>query len=1025
MAERISTILTITFVLLLFNGIANAQQNTVSGTVRDDSTGSPLPGVNIKVKGTTTGTTTNGSGHYSLNVPSLQDTLIFSYIGYKTRTVPINGRTTINLSLKSQTIAGQQMVVVGYGKQKKSELTGSVGSINSKSLQQSSPTNVQEGLEGKIAGVSVTRGSGRPGGNPEIRIRGFNSISGSNTPLFVVDGVIINNARLANQTSPLDYINPQNIKSINVLKDASATAIYGARGANGVVVITTKQPNKNRISYNGSVSMGYLPREIPVLNSKQFFHVKETAYQNAQKYGLKGSIPDPKTIEKKFTSGPSKLFNSQLQPIYSTNWQKKGTRTAISYNHHLSFGGGGNNTNYSVSLGYNNQEGIMLASLSKSYSGRAVVNTKVNDWMTAGGSINYDYEYQQQPQPIPDGGTSPPRQILETPPFLPVKFPNGQYAKPINYPGMDGGGQPVEISYKRQHRLHTNNVIGNAHLKIHLAKGLQFKSTLGLNITDQKDHYFAAPGLQWISTHGNASVSDHNIKSWQEEDQLTYQTNFSGNQSFKGLLAASWQKVHSYYFGASVSSLNSLFYRTNNLGAASVSGIPNSNASSYALNSYFARINYSINSKYNFTVTGRFDGSSKFAKANQYGFFPSGAFAWNISNENFLKNNSTISNLKLRLSYGITGNSRIPNYRTVNQLGNYSYDFNKKLVSGVGIGTLANSSLKWEKDKQADIGIDLGLFSGRLSLTSDVYYKKSTNLLLNAPIPATSGYTSVIRNIGSMENRGLEITLNTTNIRKSNFSWSTHFNISMNRNKVLKLVGGQPIYTFAGIIKEGQPVNSFYGYVNLGTWNTSQAKQAARYGRKPGDIHFADLNNDGKINTHDKKIIGNGLPKGEGSLINTFNYKSFQLVVNLQYEYGNQVDWLTRYELLDRTGIANSFAEVLNAWTPNHQNTNIAQVRPDAGYVKPAENKSSWIFNGSFIRGKRILLAYHFPQNLINKWNIKKLRIYVAADNLFLITSYPGFDPEVNGFRGGFNKGIDQFAYPKPRSFQFGLNFSL
>jgi TonB-linked SusC/RagA family outer membrane protein len=1024
MEKYISALALLIFCLLLSTITVHAQQKTVSGTVTDAQTDSTLAGVNILVVGTSTGTATDADGHYELQVKSLQDTLRFSFIGYKTKRIPIHGQTTVDAALSPSVISGQQMVVVGYGTQKRSHLTGSVGSVGTESIEQSSPLNVQGALEGKIAGVQVVQTSGRPGGKPRVRIRGFTSITGSNNPLYVVDGVIVNNADLGNGTSPIDYMDPKNIESINVLKDASSTAIYGARGANGVVIITTKHPEGNQISYTGSVSMSQLPREIPVLSAEQFVKLRNIAWDNAEKYGLENSISDPR----KLRANHPKLFNSQGQPIYNTNWQKAGTQTGISTDHHLTFGGGGENTNYGVSLGFNDQNGIMLESLSKSYTGRVYVNSEINSRITADGSINYSLTNQRQPKPVGGGGSNPPRQILETPPFLPVKFPNGQYANPIDYPEMDGGPQAVKLAYQRQTNLKTNNILGNANLNIHIVKGLDFKSTLGFNITDQKNKFFAAQGLQWVSVHGDASIADNNIKSWQQEDQLTYQTNFSGNQSFKALLAASWQQVTDFNFSTSVSDLNTLFYKYNNLGAASTKHTPASNKSAYSLNSYFARVNYSLNDKYNFTVTGRFDGSSKFSEANRYGFFPSGAFAWDISNENFLKDNSTISNLKMRLSYGITGNSQIPNYRTINQLGNYSYLFHDKLVSGVGLSTLANAELKWEKDKEADIGIDLGLFSGRLSFTGDIYYKKSSNILLDAPIPATSGYTSVIRNIGSMRNQGIELALKTINIRKPNFTWSTNFNISMNRNKVLHLVGGQDIINegqTGRIIRKGEAVNSFWGYKILGTYGTDQKKEAAKYGYKPGDLIFADLNNDGEINANDETIIGNGLPKGQGSLINTFNYKNFHLLINLEYEYGNDVDWGTRYELFDRTGIANSFAGVMNAWTPDHQNTMVPQIRPDAGYIKPSANKSTWIYNGSFIRGKRVRLSYTFSQNEISNWGFTKLSVYMAADNLFLITAYPGFDPEVSSISGNFTQGIDMFAYPKPRTFQLGLSFSL
>ncbi len=995
-------------------------QSQISGTVKD-SLGNALIGVTVQVKGTTTGTTTDANGHFTIEALD-NATLVFSYVGYQDKEVTLNGQNTINVVLYSSATGLNEVIVIGYGTQKKSDLTGSVGSVDAKSIEESSPSNVQEALQGKVPGVSVSLSSGRPGGAPSIHIRGFTSITGSNNPLYVVDGVIINESGLTNSTSPIDYLNPQDIESISVLKDASATAIYGSRGANGVVIITTKQPKKSEVRYSGSISIGTLPREIPVLNSEEFLQLEDIAYQNAAKFGLQGTIKDPVA---KRASRPD-LFDSNGNPLYNTNWQKEGTRTAISHEQQLSFSGGDQNTNYGGSLGYNSQQGIILASYSKKYSGRFYVNSKINKWLTTGGSINYVLSNQSYPQAFGNTGLVPSRQIIESLPIIPVRYPDGSFGNNKDYPGMDGGGQPVRLSQQKGRHLKTNNAIGNAYLKFHLAEGLDFKTTLGINSTTQEYKYFAAPNLQWISTDGNASVSNTSIGSWQEESQLTYNTQISDNQTFSGLIAASWQKVTSFSSGASVSDLNTLFYKYNNLGAASTSSIPTSGRNQHTLNSYFGRINYAINDKYLFTATGRFDGSSRFAKSNRYGFFPSGAFAWHLSNESFLKDNATVSNLKLRISYGITGNSNIPNYRIDSKLGNYSYIFGGNLVSGVGVGSLANSNLKWEKDKEVDFGIDLGLMKGRISFTGDIYYKKSSNILLDAPIPASSGYTSVIRNIGDMENRGIELSLHTRNIVNPNFSWTTTFNISMNRNKVLFLVGGQDILGSGHtIIREGESVNSFYGYLTMGVWSTKQKDEAAVYGELPGDIIFEDMNNDGAINTLDMTIIGNGLPKGYGSLINTFNYKSLQLLINLQYEFGNDVAWESRYSFIDRTGIANSLREVLNAWTPDHQNTSIPQIRPNAGYVKPQEGKDSWIYNGSFIRAKRIMLSYQFPSELARRIDMKNINVFIAADNLFLIADYPGFDPETSSYSGNFTKGVDYYSYPKARTFQFGLSFSL
>ncbi len=843
----------------------------------------------------------------------------------------------------------------------------------------------------------------------------------------MVDGVVLNTANLSNGTSPIDYLDPGNIESIEVLKDASATAIYGARGANGVVLVSTKTPSQegSRISYDGSFSTGTLPNKIDLLNSEEYLRIEDIAYQNAAKYGLAGSVVDPATKR----TDP-RLFDSTGNPLYDTNWQEEAYRTAISNNHNLSFSGGDNNNSYVVNLGYRNEEGLLLESFLKRYSGRLAVDNQINDWITAGGTINYSVQEASQPRAVGAGGITPTRSVLQALPITPVRYPDGSFGRTLDYPGVEGGAQPVRLVNETTRLLDGTNMLGNAYANIELADGLALRTTFGVNIIDQEVKYYAGHDLQFISENGDASISDERHTSWQFENYLTYETDFADNHSFTGLLGASWERVDNFSSSAAAEDFIDDYFKYNNLGIASNPRPPGSNAGAHSLNSYFARINYTIDSKYLFTLTGRADGSSRFSEDNQYAFFPSGALGWRISEEKFMQDVSFISNLKLRTSYGLTGNSDIPSYRTVTGLGNYAYIVNGQRVSGVGIARMANPSLKWEKNSQFDAGIEIGLLENRISFEGDIYYKKSEDMLLNAPVPASSAYSTVIRNIGSMENRGIELALNTNNITKADFSWSTSFNISMNRNKVLHLTGGQDIIqggnpvTGNRIIREGEPINSFYGYIQLGTWNTDQAEQAAEYNRLPGDIRYRDINDDGAINEDDRVIIGNGSPDGYGSLINNVAYKNFELTVNLQFMYGNDISWGTKATSQDRTGITNVFSKVLDAWTPDNQDTPVPQIRPTAGYVD-RETSTGRIYDGSFIRGRNILLAYNLPSNIIDKWNFQNVRIQASMQNFFLITDYPGYDPEVSTSTSNFSQGVDLYSYPKPRVFQLGLSFSL
>ncbi len=1005
----------------------SALQQTISGKVTDGENGDPLPGVNVLAKSTTTGTVTDIDGNYRLTVNDEVTTLVFSSIGYVSEEVEINGRSAINLTLMPNVQSLDEIVVVGYGTQQKSDMTGSIGSVDKEVFQQLAPTNLQQGLAGRVAGVNVTQNSGRPGGRPVIRIRGNSSVTGPNEPLYVVDGVILPVTSLSNGTSPIDFLDPGNIESIEVLKDASATAIYGARAANGVILVTTKAPRHDggRLTYDGSFSMGVLPSKIDLLNSEEFLLVENLAYQNAEKYGLAGSAIDPATKR----TDP-RLFDAVGNPLYDTDWQEEGFRTAISNRHNLAYSGGDEKSSYAFNLGYRNEEGILLKSSLERFSGRLMIDTQVKDWLTVGTSLNYSAQNESQPKAVGAGGITPTRSILQAPPIIPVRYPDGTFGRTLDYPGMEGGAQPVRLVNETKRLLNSANTIGNAYANIKLAEGLTFRSTVGVNLIDQEVNYYAGDQLQFISENGEASISDERLTSWQYENYLTYETSITEKHVFTGLLGTSWQRVSSFSSSASAQDFLDDYFEFNNLGVASNPRPPTSGTNAYSLNSYFARINYTINSKYLATLTGRVDGSSRFSENNKYALFPSGALGWRISEENFMQDVPAISNLKLRTSYGLTGNSEIPNYRTVAGLGNYSYIIGGERVSGIGLDRMANPDLKWEKSSQFDIGVEIGFLDDRISLEGDVYYKRTDDMLLDAPVPATSSYSTVIRNIGSMENRGVELALRATNIIKANFSWSTSFNISMNRNEVLKLTGGQDIIqggnpvTGNRIIREGEAVNSFYGFVQLGTWNTDEADQAAQYNRLPGDIRYQDINNDGAINDQDRVIIGNGLPDGYGALINTFTYKNLELMVDIQFMYGNDVSYDTKATSQDRTGITNVFADVLNAWTPDNQDTFVPEIRPTAAY-RDRQTSTGRIYDGSFFRGRNVMLAYTVPSNTISKWGISNLRVQASIQNFFLLTDYPGYDPEVSSSTENFSQGVDLYSYPKPRVFQLSLSCTL
>jgi TonB-linked SusC/RagA family outer membrane protein len=1021
--RKLKFILALPFILLSITS-ALAQSTALSGKVVDEK-GEGLPGVTILVKGTTNGTTTDAGGSFSLNVPNEGSTIIASFVGYLSQEVPINGRTTLNITLASDTKALDEIIVVGYGTQKKSDVTGAVSSVKAETLEERPSANLTQALAGRVTGANVSVNSGRPGGAANIRIRGNTSVSVTNNPLYVVDGVILNVTNLGNGTSPIDYMNPNDIASIEVLKDASATAIYGARGANGVILVTTKRGSKDggRVNYDTYFSVGTMARKIDLLNSREFLMVEEGAYQNAEKFDPEGwaagKYVDPRTKR----TNPL-LFDANGNPLYDTDWQKEASQKALTQNHQLSFTGGSDKSSFGAYLGYRDEEGVMRESWLKRYSGRFVFDSQIKSWLKVGGSLGYNDQQEKQLDLQGEGGITAMRQVLEALPIIPIKYPNGgTWAGNADYPGMEGGDHPVQVAAERRYILKTQNTLGNLYTSIQITKDLELRTVLGTNIINQAINYHGGRELNYISKDqgGVAYVQNQRHNSWQFENYLTYNKRISANHSLTGLLGLSWQHVDVFTARAQSQNFQDDYFQYNNLGAGATTVAPTSSATAYGLNSYFGRVNYNIKEKYLVTLTGRADGSSKFGSENRYAFFPSAALAWRVSEESFLKGTPVISDLKLRTSYGVTGNSEINAYQAEAGMGNYEIILNGVRSIGVGVSRLANPNLQWEKTHQVDAGLELGLFNNRLALEVDVYRKKTTDMLLSAPVPSSSGYTTVTRNIGSMENKGVEFGLNTVNISAGSFTWSTTFNISINKNKVLALTGGDDIFSGRGIIREGEPVGSFFGYVRQGTWSTAEADQAAKYLRLPGDVKYQDVNNDGQINDRDRVIIGKGIPDGFGSFINTFKYNNFDLMLDLQFMYGNDVSLASQHSAEDRQGIANSFATVLNAWTPENQNTSIAQWRPiPAGY--DTFDDSHRVQDADFIRGRNLLLGYNFKAGVTEKLRINRLRVYASLQNFFLITKYEGYDPEVATSGGTFDQGLALYDYPKARVFMVGLN---
>jgi TonB-linked SusC/RagA family outer membrane protein len=1015
----------------------------ITGKVLDEN-GLPLPGATVLVEGTTAGTVTNIDGEYTITVPD-GAVLLFSYIGYTPTRVESGTQTVINITLKVDSTSLEEVLVIGYGTVKKSDLTGSVGSVGADALMERPAPSLNQALAGRVSGVQVSSNSGRPGGRTNVRIRGFSSINSSNNPLYVVDGVQLPMGNQDQMGQAIDYINPNDVISVEVLKDASSTAIYGSRGANGVILITTKKgkSGEGTVTYNVDFSVATIgPNRPRVLNAKEYMAVEDLAWKNMEKYDPNGwKLGRFANLNPALRRTDPRVFDSQGNPLFDTDWLKETTQNKLSQNHQLGFTGGNERTTYSLSLNYRDDQGLVKTSELARYSTRFTIDDQVKSWLKVGATLSYN----SQSENLVDINDAVARQMVEDFPFLPVRYADGTFADNRDYPFAEGTFSSMHRLSGRRYVLNTQTTLGSIYSNIKIADGLEMRTVLGVNVLTQERNQSTTATLA-IAQNGTASRDMRKESFWSLENYLTYNKVFADRHAVTGLLGISWQETNINTMGASIQNFATDFFSYNNLGAGSLVPAVRSNAGREALQSYFGRVNYSLDGKYLFTATGRADGSSKFGENYKYSFFPSVALAWRISEEGFLKGNNKISNLKVRGSHGLTGNSEIPAYSSLPLLSaDYRAVLNEVQVGGTGILRLANPNLRWEKTTQSDIGVELGLFNNKITFEVDLYYRKTTDMLLDAPVPRSSGFATIRSNVGSMENKGIELTLNTVNVESEVFTWNTSFNLSANRNKVLSLatpadifgVGGPNFTNPTNIIRVGEQVGSFWGLERLGIWSEAERAQAAemvsyRGGLTmlPGDVKYNDVNKDGVINDNDRMIIGNGNPDFWGAMSNTFRYKNLDFTIELMYMIGNDILDMTLHPSEDRQGLANSYRSVLNAWTPQNQNTMIAEIRESrAGHVTNVD--SHWIKDGSFLRGRNALLGYTFPQHLCDRIKVDRLRAFSTVQNFFLLTGKDvNGDPETAPVSGGnannvFSNGMNWHSYPRPTTFMLGLQITL
>ncbi|GHT17060.1 SusC/RagA family TonB-linked outer membrane protein [Bacteroidia bacterium] len=1049
------------FLFLMFPVLALAQNVTVSGSVTDKG-GESLPGVTVAVAGTTNATMTDIDGNYKiLNVPQ-NGALIFSFVGYRQQTININGRNLINVILEESATMLDEVVAVGYGTMKRSDLTGAVTSITSDAIQKSVPTSLDQVLQGRAAGVQVQQNSGAPGASTSIRIRGINSLNATTEPIFVIDGVVIQRGNTESaETNPLASINPADIESMDILKDASATAIYGAQASNGVIIVNTKRGKKGEavVNYTGYVGLQELPKHVAVLDLQQYATLRN---QKADLDLLTGN-------------------NSFVRPDLlgkGTDWQSELFNLAMMYNHNLSISGGGDKATYSLSAGYSNQDGIAEGSGFRRLSLSGSLDAQVKEWVRAG--VNFGISNTNQKLTVSE--ESLVLIAVKSSPMVPVRMPDGTYgATESSYMGQN----PIARAKLIDNHQFSSGARANTFLELAPKglKGLSYRTEFSFDLNFYNSfvfvptYYIAA--WDYAATNTKTDAKQYNVYySWR--NILTYDRTFGLNK-ITAMLGQEMSKSTWDNLNGSVSGFPTNGVTDPNLGVKieGYGGYTGANS----LLSYFGRLFYSYNDKYMLTATLRRDGSSKFAPQNRWGWFPSFAGAWRISQESFLKDNETVSNLKLRAGWGLVGNQNVPNHLWLPVYESVASPW----TAGLRASNTPNENLVWESTSSANLGFDLSLLRNRIDLVFDLYYKKTNNLLMEASLPAfvgTSGTGSAGNpwvNLGSLENKGFEVTLNTQNVATKNFSWNTNVVFSLNRNKVLSLntatgddVRSIPDYSWGesgtSVINRsvvGQPIGQFYGYEVIGrfekatdfymlnekgevvrtpvtTDNTNLLPIDEKAGVWIGDLMYRDIDGDGKITASDKTFIGNPEPKFTYGINNNFTWKNWDLGIQLVGAYGNDVyNYYRRYMDNPYFNNSNLFVAALDyaqldlivaSKGNDYRNVKIVGGDPHAprlsmGRLSSAHNfqiSDRFVEDGSYLRIQNVSLGYNLPSDLLKQMKINQLKLYVNVQNLYTFTKYSGFDPEIGVQGSGTTRttGVDAGRYPSPRIYTFGVNLT-
>lgn len=984
-----------------------SQTKTITGKISDEK-GSPLSGVTVTAKGTTQSSATSDNGTFTLQLPNNVKTVVLSSVGYADQEIDVNGKLAINVSLQTAARQLNEVVVVGYGTQRKTDLTGALTSISTKEFAQQPVTRVDQILQGRAAGVQVTNAGGAPGSDTRVRIRGANSVLGNNDPLYVVDGFV---------GADFSIINPNDIETIQILKDASSTSVYGSRGANGVVIITTKKGTKGgfKVTYDGQASTSEVTKKWDVMNAYDFATIANT------RSSALGTSPIYTQAEAdKFKTNPG------------TNWQDLVFRRSTGQQHQLSFSGGGEKTTYLISANYLDQKGIVQNTSYKRYTFRSNINSQLTDNFALRFNITGS-RIQNHNTGLQSGTGNPIVGALAWSPTTPAYDAQGNIT--ASDPTGSVASSPVALLYDRVNDDNRNvvNAIGGVNYKLPV-KGLSADLQYAVNYGSGQGAYFNGV----VVSRGNPGAGRSTAEQWtlQSTSSLNYIRTFNDVHNISAVVVFETQKFTDNSFSAAGNTLKFPelgYYNLPLAGSYSVG----SGFTQWTLLSYLARVNYSYKDKYLLTAAVRRDGSSKFQEGNKYSTFPSIGVGYNLSQEDFIKDLNVFSNLKLRGSWGMTGSQAINPYATLSAYNTWApVAFNNGgVVSGIQLGNPGNLNLKWETTKQSDVGLEVGLLKGKITLEGDYFVKNTSDLLLNQALPSYAGGGTQTKNVGEIQNKGFEISLGLNVSRSKDFNWTSNFNVSTVKNRVVSLgniapriaqgtnVGAGMSTTNEFMLVPGYSLGSYWGIKYLGTWKPKEAGEAALFNAKPGDSRYEDVNGDGKITTDDFQIIGKGIPTTTAGWNNTFAYKALTLNVFFQGVFGIDKLNYTRGAALSGSGDARQYtlSEIKGRYVPGVNETSDIPAFSSTNVVYT--QSSRFIENGNYIRLKNVSLSYSLPASINKRGNF---RVFVSATNLLTITKYKGIDPESSNIGSGTDtaQGIDYGAYPNAKTYTAGITLA-